>query len=383
MPSNRRIVPINLASQVMKRPEWGDVRVQSIAAQALVGQEATLAVLNIAAQVAIRADHRPGGGRYSIAHTPFTEDTRMLFHDLIFPECIAYGSTGVPRYETTKTEVDSGAEQRNSRSEYPRHEYNIAIENMNAQEIAQVMNLWHVCAGDFIGFLFMDPLDHTSAMPEDGPISAMDVSATDQFVASALGTKSSYELFKTYKQGIHEKVRRILYPKKDTLVVAIDGKEHRSWAYSYDTHKLTFLNSLAPTTAALTMTNGLIEGMDFGDIKEGDLVYITGWDSGGYSISQGGDPARVTTTVNDGSGNIVGITLETYAGNAITNNGNGAAVTIQTALPPTGAEITAGFYFYVPVRFENGDNAEVEVKSGMYDSAFADFNQIRLREIYE
>jgi hypothetical protein len=58
-------------------------------------------------------------------------------------------------------------------------------------------------------------------------------------------------------------------------------------------------------------------------------------------------------------------------------------VTIKSALPPAGGTITWGGYFYVPVRFDAGDNAESEITYGMRESAFANFDQIRLKEVLE
>ena len=332
-------------------------------------------------QIAVRADHKAVGGAYSIAATPGSEDLTVIYTDLFFPRCIAYGSTGVPRYVTEKVEVDSGAEQRNQRREYPRHEYKINIENMDAAEVSEIMNLWHVCYGDFIGFLFLDPMDHTSNNTE-AALSGEAVSATDQLVASAVGTIDSYELFKYYKRDTRESRRRIRYPDLDTLVVAVDGFAINSWNYSYITQKLQFTKPLVtPVTLNMTRSGaGVITapGTPFTNLAPGDLVYVTGWANTAYNAPQGGDPARVVTaTANT-------VRLQKFDGSAYGADALGStSVTITSALPPTGSEITAGFYFYVPVRFEDGDSMEGEIKSGMRDSVVADFSSITLREIFE
>lgn len=327
--------------------------------------------------VAVRADHRPGGGYYPISSTDGSEDDQVLYYDLIFPKCIAYGSTGSPKYVTEKVEVDSGAEQRNQRRAYPRHEYKIEMENVPANEVSEIMNLWHVCAGDHIGFLFLDPMDHTSAN-SDAALSGEEVSNTDQFVGAGVGSKSEYQLFKEYKSGPHNRRRRIRYPDVGTLTVAVDGRDIGNWEYDLDNCVLRFRNTLSVSGVISRTNTGIMSGADFSGFAPGDLVYVEGYSSDAYNALPGGDPARVV------SADDTTLVVQRYNGTAY---GVGVYVdqdiTITHALPPTGSEITAGFYFYVPVRFDDGDNMESEIKSGMRDSVFADFTQITLREVFE
>lgn len=360
------------------QPREAAAEVHSMRIQVATGLERTpMEILSVRVQVSVRANHKPTGGFYSIAATPGSEDTQVIYYDLIFPRCIAYGSTGSPRYVTDKVEVDSGAEQRNQRRVYPRHEYKIEMENVPANEIAEIMNLWHVCAGDHIGFLFLDPMDHTSANNDDS-LSGTDVAMTDQLVAVAVGTQSDYPLYKYYSAGGHDMRRRIRYPDPETLVVAVDGYEITSWLYSYDDCLLRFQTPMALTASLSRTSGGVISGADFSALSPGDLVYIQGWSTGSYNANPGSDPARVV------SADSVSLVVQRYNGTAYGNAVfTGQNVTITSALPPTGAEITAGFYFYVPVRFEDGDNMESEIKSGMRESAFADFGSISLREIFE
>lgn len=326
----------------------------------------------------IRADHKPFGGFYTAEETPGSEEPSVIYSDLFFPKCITYGSSGVPKYVTEKTEVDSGAEQRNQRRAYPRHSYNILMENMNSEDISEIMNLWHVCAGDFIGFMFLDPMDHTSANNE-ACLTGEEINATDQLVASALGVKAEYPLFKYYESGIRQRKRRIRYPDLDTLVVAVNGYEIPDFEYDTSDCVLRFVKPIPTMTADLERdSSGLITGADFSALSVGSLVYMTGWGTSAYNAPEGGNPARVTYA--DGNS----LRVERFNG---TNYGSATlsttTVTIKSALPPTGSEITAGFYFYVPVRFDDGDNMSSELQSGMRDSAVATFDNITLREIFE
>lgn len=335
-------------------------------------------VLSFRACALVRADHKPNGGFYSTAATENSEDQVVIYSELVFPRCISYGSTSSPKYFTEKIEVDSGAEQRNQRRAYPRHEYNIVLDNLPANEISEVMNLWHVCAGSLIGFLFLDPLDHTSANNTD-TVSGETVTNMDQLVGTAMSSQADYELYKYYTLQGREARRRIMYPDLDTLVVSVDGFEINSWSFSYSTNLLTFFKNIASTTAALTRSaGGVITGADFSALAPGDLIYMSGWSNGAYNALEGGDPARVV------SADATSLVVQRYDGTAY----GGAAlgpdnVTYQSAFPPTGAEIRAGFYFYVPVRFENDDAMQSELKSGQRDSMIASFQNITLREIFE
>lgn len=306
------------------------------------------------------------------------EDDTMIYTDVIFPECITYGSTGVPRYVTDKIEVASGAEQRNQRWTYPKHKYNIVLENAPASDVTNVMNIWHVCAGSYIGFLFLDPMDHTSRNVDGVVLSGEDITPTDQLVAIAVGNQSQYPLYKYYKHGIRERRRRILYPKEGTLQVAIDGFECSNWEYSYSDNLITFLQPYNLTQSRSRSAGGVITGGSNTGLAVGDLVYVSGWSNGAYNATEGGDPQRVRAV------SPTELVLEAYSGASLGSAVLGpSSVNIRSALPPAGAEITAGYYFYVPVRFETDEDAESEITAGLRDSVTATFGNIVLVEVLE
>lgn len=332
---------------------------------------------HVAAQVLIRADVNSDNEYVHPAHIYASEDDMTIYTDLTFPECIAYGSSGSPIYLTDKVEVLSGAEQRNSRSTYPRHEYSINMENLPADEVAQVMDLWHTCSGDFAAFLFLDPMDHTSARTET-VFSGSTVAATDQVVATADGSTQAYPLYKTYEKGARAKTRRIRYPKLDTLVVAVDGQEVTNWSYSYDEQMVRFFLNVTNLQITGTKVDGIITGGDFSDLMPGEMVYVEGFSTSGYNRPGGGGEPLIVVSADGSSA-----TFTNYDGSTYSGSEAGADLTFYSALPPAGADITAGFYFYTPVRFEDGDNAESEIRNGMRESVIADFDNITLREVFE
>jgi uncharacterized protein (TIGR02217 family) len=372
------VAVLDSAVQLLSLPS-GSISVMDVAVQVLGNANTPpIKVMDVMGQVSFRADHSPSGERYSNAATPNLEESDMIYSDLIFPECISYGSGGVPTYQTEKVEVESGNEQRNTRREYPRHEYSIQMTNLPADEIAAVMNLWHVCSGDFAGFLFMDPMDHTSHDVEGLYISGSDVAPIDQLVATAVGSRATYPLYKYYKSGAREKRRRILYVKDGTLRIAVDGYELLSYEYSNTTNLLQFTLPFSSRTANLTKTGDVITGQNWSALSVGDLLYIGGWANGAYNYTLGGDPVRVRSV------NATDLILEKYNGADYGSDSFGPeSITLGSALPPTGAEIRSGYYFYVPVRFENGSAAESEITNGMRESAVATFDSITLREVFE
>lgn len=337
---------------------------------------------SIAAQVMMRAEVDPLTGGYQhpekYLHPIEVED--MIYTDIIFPECITYGSTGVPRYETVKSEVLSGDEARQSRWTYPKHEYNISMEGMNAKDISEIMNIWHVCSGDLIGFLFTDPLDHTSALSINN-LSGSDVTSQDQFVASAVGGQTDYEVYKFYVKGDRQKKRRIRYPKKDTMLVRVGHRDTTQFEVNYDDAVLRFTTPVEDEVITVTKVGAVVTRDDAGAWTEffnvGDFVNLEGF----------------TNTLNDATANALRVaaidgddmTLELFNGSTWGADGDEAsvAITFNSGLPATGQNISAGFYFYVPVRFDDGDNATSEIIAGLRESSVADFSDISLKEIFE
>lgn len=342
------------------------------------------ALQSIAAQVMFRAEVDPTTGGYAHPATlQDVEDEDMIFTDVIFPECISYGSTGSPRYLTDKAEVLSGSEQRETRYEYPRHEYSINMENLPPAEAAEVLNIWHICSGDFAAFLFLDPQDHTSNVSQK-TVSGTEVNIGDQPVASAVGGVAEYPLYKFYTHGAsnRKKRRRIGYPKADTLRVGVDGIEFFRWEYDYALRVLRFTKPQGPTTATVSKQGDVFTATTnaFRLLAAGDLVFIDGFTSATVNRTTGA-PHRVLAVNQSGNE----MRLQRYNGTTFNAATDEVSVTmsLQSALPPTGAAITAGFYFYVPVRFDEGDNANSEIIAGLRETAITTFSELKLREVFE
>lgn len=219
-----------------------------------------------------------------------------VYTDIIFPECLTYGSESRPTYDTLKVEVASGAEQRFTRQLYPKYLYKINIENMPADEMQEILNIFHVTRGDLHAFMFKDFSDNTSANTA-ASISGSTIDGDDQPLGETGfydNTITHYNLYKTYSAGAQTVARRIRHPIVASLIVHVDGAPNGNWA----------------------------------------------WDT---ALQQVHWPVT----------------------------------------PPTnGQAISAGFEFYVPVRFDIGEMG-VEPTAGLAESMFANLNDIRLLEVFE
>lgn len=219
-----------------------------------------------------------------------------VYTDIIFPACLSYGSEARYTYDTLKVEVSSGAEQRFTRQLYPKSLYRINIENMPADELQEIINIYHVCRGDLHSFMFTDFADNTSSNTA-ASISGTTIAGDDQPLGETGfydDTITYYNLYKTYSYASRTVTRRIRYPVLASLIV---------WS------------------------NGALDA---------NAV----WDATQQAVWWPSNP------------------------------------------PTNGQTITAGFEYYVPVRFDVGEMG-VEPTAGLAEALVANLNDIRLLEVFE
>lgn len=159
-----------------------------------------------------------------------------------FPDDISYGSRGGPAYNTTVIVVDSGAESRNQRWSYPRHEYDVAYGVNTLARLEELLEFFHVVAGRAIGFRYKDWMDYKSCGRADT------VAATDCALGTGDGVEDEYQLVKLYTQGAYTRTRKILKPVSGTVRVAVAGVEKA----------LTTQFTVAAATGIITFTAGNI-----------------------------------------------------------------------------------------------------------------------------
>jgi uncharacterized protein (TIGR02217 family) len=153
-----------------------------------------------------------------------------VFTDVIFPECLSYGSVFQPTYSVDKVAVASGAESRRTKQAYVKYRYEISLENQNADEIAEVLNIFHVCNGSLSAFMFKDLVDNTSAITATS-ISAETIDGNDQPQGTYDGNITYYPLLKTYTYASRTQLRRIRFPDVPTLLINVNGTPNVDWAW--------------------------------------------------------------------------------------------------------------------------------------------------------
>jgi uncharacterized protein (TIGR02217 family) len=249
-----------------------------------------------------------------------------------FPDRIAYGSSGGPKYQTTVAVTGGGHESRNADWEQARHRYDVAYGVRSLDDLEALIEFFHAAQGRAYGFRFWDPGDYKSCRTDTPP------AATDQDQNHNGSTTT--QLIKTYSRGTLSRVRDIRKPVGGTVVVAVDGAE--SSAYSLDT-----------TTGIITWdhTSYSIQAVDTGN----NVVELTGDLTGTMSA---GDSFEISgSTGNDGVYTISALTYD--SGNNRTEITTSKSIDDSTAdgnvlhgQPNASQTVTAGYEFDVPVRFD-------------------------------
>jgi uncharacterized protein (TIGR02217 family) len=167
------------------------------------------------------------------------------FHEVRFPDAIAYGATGGPVWSTTITALSTGAEQRNQNWVNARHRWNIATGIKRLADFHQVLRFFQARRGRLHGFRFRDWQDFSSAAAPDVPITA-----GDQLIGTGPGP---HQLVKLYADAGGGWTRTIRKPVAGTARVRVGAFEQvfPSWDYPWavddTTGVLTFTGPLLPT----------------------------------------------------------------------------------------------------------------------------------------
>ncbi len=164
----------------------------------------------------------------------------MGFHDVQFPDNIAYGSRGGPGFKTDIVQVDSGAEERVARWAGARRRYDVAYGLRTHDDLSTVISFYHAREGAANGFRFKDFQDYsTAANHRDAP------AYTDQVIGTGDGTTTQFQITKTYTSGFQSHVRTIEKPVSGSVLVGIDAVQQVSgWTVDTTTGIITF--STAP-----------------------------------------------------------------------------------------------------------------------------------------
>lgn len=143
----------------------------------------------------------------------------MSFHEVQFPQGIAYGAVGGPGFKTSVLTRASGYDDRRSEWDTPRARYDVSHGIKNQLELDELLAFFYARRGRAYGFRFKDWADYKSC-----PVKR-NVSPTDQVIGTGDGVNRQFQLVKVYNDGDQTYVREIKKPVPGTVRVAINGFE--------------------------------------------------------------------------------------------------------------------------------------------------------------
>jgi uncharacterized protein (TIGR02217 family) len=173
-----------------------------------------------------------------------------IFHEILFPLDIALKSAGGPERRTEIVAFASGHEHRNARWAHSRRRYDAGYGVKTLEALQEVVAFFEERRGRLYGFRWRDRLDCSSAA---GAV----VSALDQTIGIGDGTRSTFQLVKTYGSAHAPYIRTIGKPVSGSVRVAVGGEELAGGRWSCDavTGLVTFAPGSVPPNG-VTVTAG-------------------------------------------------------------------------------------------------------------------------------
>jgi hypothetical protein len=161
------------------------------------------------------------------------------FHEVQFPNDIAYGSSGGPEYSTDVIITAGGFEQRNINWQDARAVYNVAHGIKTQSQLDSLLAFFRARKGKAYGFRFKD---------------WGDFSASGQEIGVGNGMQKTFQLVKTYSSGGISETRIITKPVSNSVSIYVNNMLQTSGvAVDYTSGIVTF--AAAPAIAsAITAT---------------------------------------------------------------------------------------------------------------------------------
>ena len=132
------------------------------------------------------------------------------FHEVRFPDNIAYGATGGPEFATTVVATSSGHEKRNVNWSEARGRWDVASGLKKQAQIDELIAFFRARRGKAYGFRFKDWTDYQ---------------ATGQLLGTGDDAVTQFQLVKHYPSGSVIEVRTITKPVAGTVKVYLDSIE--------------------------------------------------------------------------------------------------------------------------------------------------------------
>ncbi len=154
------------------------------------------------------------------------------FHEVRFPDNIAYGATGGPEFATTVVVTGAGHEQRNVSWAEARGHWDVASGLKNQTQLDELIAFFRARKGRAHGFRFKDWTDYE---------------AVGELLGTGDDAEIQFQLVKCYPSGGVTEMRSVTKPVAGTVRIYLDGVEQLSgWSVAVTTGVVTF--STAPAT---------------------------------------------------------------------------------------------------------------------------------------
>lgn len=138
----------------------------------------------------------------------------------LFPEEVSKGSRGGARWNTSVTDLDSGAMELVKRWPVPRWEYDVGV-GLKSLDNLDDLNSFYLAVGTDQSFPYNDIQDFNSTTSGRGTVSTSN--PLDQAIGVGDGTTATFQLIKTYTFGSRTFVRNIRKPVSGSVTVSVNG----------------------------------------------------------------------------------------------------------------------------------------------------------------
>lgn len=141
----------------------------------------------------------------------------MTFHEVRFPANLSFGSVGGPERLTEIVTLANGFEERNSPWADSRRRYDAGLGMRSLADIDTLIAFFEARRGRLYGFRWKDWSDYRSSGSLQEP------GYEDQVLGEGDGTRTEFQLKKTYRSGEAAYTRDIRKPVLGTVRVGIQG----------------------------------------------------------------------------------------------------------------------------------------------------------------
>ncbi|QFT73253.1 MULTISPECIES: DUF2460 domain-containing protein [unclassified Ruegeria] len=145
----------------------------------------------------------------------------MNFHEVRFPASLSFGSVGGPERRTDIVTLANGFEERNTPWAHSRRRYDAGLGMRSLDDIETLISFFEARQGQMFGFRWKDWSDFKSGK------ATADINFGDQVIAKGDGTRTEFQLIKTYQSGGVSYARPIVKPVLGTVRLGLDQDEVR------------------------------------------------------------------------------------------------------------------------------------------------------------